>query len=145
MMKMRRGIDAMRFGHVRDHLANRTRLAAIARGILRTEPVEAGVAVVGALLLGHQQCKAVVLGERRPAGTEVVACRRLAAAVQHDDERARLLQLRRHEREHAQIAGIVAEARHLLQRTGRIGAPAELGEAQSVQLWQTSQEIDISG
>nr|WP_249141622.1 hypothetical protein [Bradyrhizobium diazoefficiens] len=65
--------------------------------------------------------------------------------MQHDDERARLLQLRRHERKHAQGAGIITEARHLLQRAGDIGAPAKVRQAQPVQLWQTSQEIDISG
>jgi hypothetical protein len=65
--------------------------------------------------------------------------------MQHDDERTRLLKLLRHEREHAKITGIVAKARDFLQRTGRIRAPAELGQAQAIQLWQLSQQIEIFG
>jgi hypothetical protein len=139
------GIDAVRLDHMRDHLADRARLAAVARGVFRIEPVEAGVAVVDALLLGHQQREAVVPCERRPARAEIVSSCGLAAAMQHDDERARHLQLRRREREHAKIAGIVTEVRDFRQRTGRIRAAAEVGKAQTVHLWQTSQEIDISG
>ncbi|MFK4619353.1 hypothetical protein ABIF50_002630 [Bradyrhizobium diazoefficiens] len=65
--------------------------------------------------------------------------------MQHDDERARHLQLRRRERKHAKIAGIVTEVRNLLQWTGRIRAAAEVGKAQTIHLRQASQEIDISG
>ncbi len=137
------GVDAMRLRHVRDHLADRTGLAAVPRGVFRIEPVEAGVGVVGPLLLGHQKRKAVMARQHRPSRAEIVAGRGLAAAVQHDDERARLLQLRRHEGEHAQIAGIVAERGDLLKRAGGVGA-AEFGEAQAVQP-QASQEIDVSG
>ncbi len=65
--------------------------------------------------------------------------------MQHDDERAGLLQLARHEREHAQGPGIVAEADDLFQGAGFIRTAAELGKAQSVQPWQASQQIDIFG
>ncbi len=139
------GIYAMCPDHVRDHLADRLRLAAAARRVFRAEPVEAGVAVVDALLLGHQQREAIMLGQRRPTRAEIVSRRRLAAAMQHDDERTRLLQLLRHEREHAQGTGVAAEAGDLLQRTGHIRAAAELGKAQTVQPWQASQQIDIFG
>ncbi len=130
---------------MRDHLADRPRLAAVPRSVFRIEPVEAGVAIVDALLLGHHQREAVMLRERRPSRAEIVSSGGLAAAMQHDDERARLLELRRHEREHAQVSGIVAEARDFFQRAGHVRAPAEFGKAQTIHLWQMSQESEISG
>ena len=67
------GIDFVIGDHPRDHLPDRSGFAAAARDIARIEPVEAGVGVVGRLLLGHQQRKAITLGERRPAGAEIVS------------------------------------------------------------------------
>jgi hypothetical protein len=65
--------------------------------------------------------------------------------MQHDDERARLLQLGRHECEHAQVAGIGAEAGDFGKRAAQARASPQLGQTQPIQPWQTSQEIDISG
>src|SRR5262249_53774640 len=117
---------------------DRAGLATIACDVVRIEPVEAGIAVVGALLLRHQQREAVMLRKCRPSCTDVVAGRGLAAAMQYDDERARLLQLRRHEREHAQVTRIGAESGDLRQRAAQAGASRGFGETLTVQLWQTS-------
>jgi hypothetical protein len=67
------GIDFVIGDHPRDHLPDRSGFALAARDIARIEPVEAGIGVVRGLLLGHQQRKAIALGERRPAGAEIVS------------------------------------------------------------------------
>ena len=59
----------------------------------------------------------MAIGERRPAGTEIVARRRLGTTVQDDHQRR--LRVRRHVFEHAQRAGIGAEPRHLGQTVER--------------------------
>jgi hypothetical protein len=70
-------------------------LAATAPRILGREPVEAKIGVVGALLLGEQDRKSVLLGGAGPAGTEVVAAGGLRAAVEDDDERRSVWKRRR--------------------------------------------------
>jgi hypothetical protein len=59
----------------------------------------------------------MAIGERRPAGAEIVARRRLRTAVQDDHQRR--LRVRRHVFEHAQRAGIGAETCHLGQMVER--------------------------
>ena len=101
-----------RVGHgTLDHLADGERLALAAGNVAGQEPVEADVRVVGALLLGQEQGKAVALGERRPAGAVLIAVGRLRAAVQDDDERSAFRAALRHVGEHAQGARIGAEIR----------------------------------
>ncbi len=112
-------IDAMIGAHARDHLPDRCGLALTARDVVGVEPVEAAIGVVGELLLRHQQRKAAVLRQRRPAGAEIITSGGLAAAVQHDHERARLLQVSRHKRKHAQVSGIGPELPDFDQRTAR--------------------------
>jgi hypothetical protein len=58
--------------------------------------------------------------------------------MQHDDERARLLQLRRQIREHAQASRIRAEAGDFRQWAVLARAARGFGQAQTIQLWQTS-------
>ena len=59
-------VDLVVLDHARDHLPDRTGFAAIAGGVFRIEPVEAALAVVRRLLLGHQQRKTIM---SRPAST----------------------------------------------------------------------------
>ena len=59
----------------------------------------------------------MAIGERRPAGAEIVARRRLRTAVQDDHQRR--LRVRRHVFEHAQRGGIGAETCHLGQMVER--------------------------
>ncbi len=143
---MRRGIDFVIGDHPRDHLPDRSGFAAAARDIARIEPVEAGVGVVGALLFGHQQRKAIALGERRPAGAEVVSGRGLAAAVQDDDERARTRQLLRHIGEHFERAGIGAKFADFNERTllrRRSSSAIDSQAIEPVQLREMAQEFDV--
>ena len=140
------GIDFVIGGHARDHLPDRSGFAATARDIARIEPVEAGVGVVRALLFGHQQRKAIALGERRPAGAEIVSGRGLAAAMQDDDERRRARQLLRHIREHLERAGIGAKScdfdeRALPRPAKQLGHKFQAIEA--VQLRKMAQEFDV--
>jgi hypothetical protein len=119
-------VDRMRGDHALDHRMDRRRLAEAALRVAAREPVEAGLRVVLALLLREEQREAMAIGEARPAGAVIVAGRRLRAAVQDDDERRSLRQRLRHVFEHAQIAGIGAEALDLAQPVrdfGRSGRP----------------------
>ena len=106
-------IDAVRANRLLDHLADRERLAAAARGVTRQEPVEAGLGIVGLRLLRQQQDETVSLSKRRPSGAEIVACGRLGAAVQNDDQCRRRAELFRNVGEHPQRAGIRSETRQL--------------------------------
>ena len=98
-------------------LADRHRLASPALDVAGAKPVEAVIRIVRALLLRQQEHEAVAIGERRPAGAEIVARRRLRTAVQDDHQRR--LRVRRHVFEHAQRAGIGAETCHLGQTVER--------------------------
>ena len=113
-------VDAMRADRLLDHLADRERLAAIARSVAGQKPVEAGLRIVRGRLLGQQQHEAVSIRERGPARAEIVARGRLRAAVQHDDQRGRGLQLLRRVGEHAQRARVGTEA-------GQLGQMARCG------------------
>ena len=138
-------VDAVIVDHLCDHLPDRSGFAAIARNVFRIEPVEAGVGVVGGALLRHQQRKAVALGQRRPAGADIVAISGLPAAMQHDDERGLARQIDRHVGKHLQRAGICAEFPHAHQRAARPVRLAAPVESEAVQLRNTAQEIDIVG
>ena len=70
-----------------DYLPDEERLALVAAGIFGTEPVKAGRAVIGFLLLWQEQQKAPAVGILSPAGLVIVVGRRLLAAVQGDHQR----------------------------------------------------------
>lgn len=78
-------VETMRDDHRFYHLPDGKRLAAVAPDIPRHEPVEAKVGVVGALLLGEEQCETKLISELRPARVMVVGIRGLGAAMQNDD------------------------------------------------------------
>ena len=101
-------VDPVIDDHFLDHVADRHRLASPALDVAGAKPVEAVFRIVRALLLRQQEHEAVAIGERRPAGAEIVARRRLRTAVQDDHQRR--LRVRRHVFEHAQRAGIGAES-----------------------------------
>jgi len=138
--------DVMIGGHFFDHLPDRAGLALVARDVFRVEPVEAGVGVVGRLLLRHQERKAVTLRQRRPAGAEIIAGGALAAAVQYHDQRGPARQVRRHVRKHLQAARIGAESRDFDQRAAQavsLVAPVISEAVEMTQLRKTAQEFDI--
>lgn len=83
--------------HPRDHPADRTSFSLATRHVIRRKPIETAVGVVRRLLLRHQQREPIMPGECRPTGAVIVAGRRLAAAMQHDDERMGALKIFRHE------------------------------------------------
>jgi hypothetical protein len=72
--------------------------------------------VIRGLLFRHQQCEAIMPGERRSTCAVIVAGCRLSAATQRDDERTSARKIFRHEGEHAQRAGIRTEFRGLPER-----------------------------
>src|SRR6202012_2081833 len=132
----------------RDHLPDRTGFAAVARRLFGIEPVEATLAVIGKLLLRHQQCETVMLRERGPTGAEIVAGSGLTAAMQHYDQSGRGLEVFRHIGEHPEIARIGAKSGDLSQRTveGLPRAPSKVSQAiDSVQLRQLPQKFDVFG
>src|SRR6185312_6018260 len=97
---------------------------------------------------GQQERKAVMFRQRRPAGAVVVAGCGLAAAMQHDDQRARLLQLLGYEGEHAQRTGVRSEINDFEKRTVDAVTQATTKPGQSVEpieLRQMPQEVDIIG
>ena len=103
--------------HFLDHLADRHGLASPALDVAGKKPVETVFRIVRALLLRQQEHEAVAIGERRPAGAEIVTRRRLRTTVQDDHQRR--LRVHRHVFEHAQRAGIGAEPRDLGQTVER--------------------------
>jgi hypothetical protein len=84
------------------------------------EPGEAVLRVIGRLLFGKEDHKAVTIGKLAPAGPVGVSAGGLRAAVKGDDEAWLRAQGGRHVHEHAQIAGIAAERCDLAQR-GSVG------------------------
>ena len=142
-------IDPVVADHPRDHLPDRTGLAAAARGVFRIEPVEAAIGVVRRLLLRHQQREPIVFCQRRPAGAEIVgrprsdrshAARRpargVAAGAPGTSENIR------------SSPGLVPKP--VISTSGLCGPdPSVDGRmpkaVDSVQLWQMSQEFDIVG
>jgi hypothetical protein len=141
-------IDAGLAGDPRDHLADRSGFAAIARDIFRIEPVEAALRIVRCLLFRHQQRETIALGHRRPAGAEIVAGRGLAAAVQDDDQSRRRGEVFGQIGEHPEIAGIGAKPGDFHQRAAdaRPRASPQTSQAiEPVELWQAAQEFDIVG
>ena len=97
-----------------DHLPDRQRLAGIPLHVGRTEPAEAAVEVVGPLLLRQNEREAELFSQLRPADAMVVAGGGLAAAMKRHDQRSPCPDFRRHEAEHAQVAGVRTELRYLL-------------------------------
>ena len=88
-------------------------------------------------LFGHQQRKAVTLRQCRPAGSEIVAGRGLAAAVQDNNKRRRALKVFGYEREHLQRTWIRTESRDFDQRTAgnrRKVSPIDSQTIEAVQL-----------
>jgi hypothetical protein len=67
--------------HFLDHLADRHGLASPALDVAGKKPVETVFRIVRALLLRQQEHEAVAIGERRPAGAEIVTRRRLRTTV----------------------------------------------------------------
>ena len=144
-------VDAVIARHLRDHLPDRQRFAAVARNIFRIEPVEAAIAIVRRLLLRHQQRKAVALCQPRPAGACIVTCSILGAAVQHDDQRGFLPRplIARLIRKHPDIAWIAAESGGFGQAAA-CATPIEASRKavqafDFIQLWQAAQEFDVVG
>ena len=131
--------------HPRDHVPDRKGFAAVARGVFRIEPIEAGGGVVGRLLLRHQQGEAVALGERRPAGAEIVTSGGLPAAMQHDDQRRPMRHAAGYEREHPERAGIGPECARFDERAADVVSRASPKARHAVQLWQAPEKLDIIG
>ena len=71
------------------------------------KPVEAAVWIVGPLLLGQQQSKAVSIRERRPSRPEIISGRGLRTSVQHDDQRWVGRKFEREMAKHPQVAGVI--------------------------------------
>ena len=101
-------VDAVLDHHRLNHLPDRLRLALPALGVAGKKPVEAVVWIVGDLLLGKHEREAVAIRLRGPAGAQIVARRRLSAAVKYNHERGAPPR-RRNILEHAQGAGIGPE------------------------------------
>ena len=137
-----RTVDVMAARHVLDHLPDRADLAAVAADVVRREPVEAGVGIVGAGLLRQQQREAVTLRQRAPAGADLIAGGILGAAVQDHDQGQLLGDPLRDEREHPQVPGIGA-------KRGGLGEPAVVSRLapsqaiETVHFSELAEEIDM--
>ena len=117
-------IDAMRDDHRLDHLADRQRFAGVAADVFGHEPVEAEIGVVGALLLGEEHGEPMQIGKSRPAGTLVVSRGGLGAAVQDDDQRRVVGEVRRRIDPRPQHARVCSEFRQVRQAIGAFGHTA---------------------
>ena len=85
----------------------KSRLPEVARDISRLEPGEATLGVVGGLLLWIENNEAVAIRQLGPAGPLVVVERRLTAAMQGNDERRMVRQIRGDIDVHSQAAWVV--------------------------------------
>ena len=91
------------------------------------KPIKTAIGIVGPLLLGQKQGKAIAVRQGRPAGSEIVSGCGLGASVQHDDKRGIVRKGRRAIVEHPQISGILSELEDLPQ--ARAAMPWTFGAA----------------
>lgn len=131
-------VDTLFAYHVFDHLADGGGFAPAALGVLGLKPVEAAVRIVGSLLLGHQQSKAIAIRQCRPSGAVIVTRGRLTAAMQHNDQCRMVHRRPGHMAEHSQFARIGAEALGLFEadvsasQVRGAGAPQRFERAKAV-------------
>ena len=128
--------DAMIEHHALDHLPDRQSFAAFARRVRGAEPGEAAVGIVRAFLLGQQQGEAEAIGHGRPAGAVIVSAGRLRAPVQDDNQGRGIRETFGTVAEHAQIAGVRAEALDFGKTRGwrarRVPSTLGLGRSQDL-------------
>ncbi|MBB3163666.1 hypothetical protein FHS25_004146 [Rhizobium laguerreae] len=77
-----RAVDTVFRNDLCDHPANGKDLAVIPAYVLWVKPIEAEVWIVCPSLLGKQQREAIVLGQSRPPGPNIISGGGLGAAVQ---------------------------------------------------------------
>jgi hypothetical protein len=92
------------------HLDDRQSLAATPLGVSRREPVEAKVGIVGPLLFGKEESKAMLIRGARPIGTSVVAAGSLSAAMKNDNQGSATPKVRRNIASGKQVARVRSKA-----------------------------------